>query len=50
MARYNTSSYQYETSPRKLQPEYTTVKKSYTKKRTNKKQNFKTQVKKFILV
>ena len=41
MARYNTSRYQYETSPRKLQPEYTPVKKKYPKKSTAKKTNIK---------
>lgn len=46
MARYNTNRYQYETSPRKLQPDYTQVKKRYPKKSTAKKQNVKTQVKK----
>ena len=46
MARYNTNRYQYETSPRKLQPDYTPVKKRYPKKSTAKKQNVKTQVKK----
>jgi len=46
MARYNTSRYQYETSPRKLQPEYTPVKKRYPKKSTAKKQDVKPQVKK----
>lgn len=39
MARYNTNRYQYETSPRKLQPEYRTEKKRYPKKSTAKKQN-----------
>ena len=46
MARYNTSRYQYETSPRKLQPEYTPVKKKYPKKSTAKKTSVKQQVKK----
>ena len=46
MARYNTNRYQYETSPRKLQPEYTPVKKKYPKKSTAKKANVKTQAKK----
>ena len=46
MARYNTNRYQYETSPRKLQPDYTPIKKRYPKKSTAKKQNVKTQVKK----
>lgn len=52
MARYNTNRYQYETSPRKLQPEYTPVKKRYPKKSTAKKQdtnksNQKQEVKSF---
>ena len=34
MARYNASRYQYETSPRKLQPEYEPIKKKYPKKST----------------
>ena len=34
MARYNANRYQYETSPRKLQPEYTPIKKTYPKKST----------------
>lgn len=34
MARYNANRYQYETSPRKLQPEYTPIKKQYPKKST----------------
>lgn len=46
MARYNTNRYQYETSPRKLQPDYTPVKKRYPKKSTAKKNNGKQQVKK----
>ena len=46
MARYNTNRYQYETSPRKLQPDYTPVKKRYPKKSTAKKQDVKPQVKK----
>ena len=46
MARYNQNRYQYETSPRKLQPEYTPVKKKYPKKSTAKKQEIKTNNKK----
>ena len=42
MARYNTSRYQYETSPRKLQPEYIPARKKYPKKSTAKQQNKKT--------
>ena len=47
MARYNTNRYQYETSPRKLQPEYTPIKKKYPKKSTASKKeiNIKTQKK-----
>ena len=32
MAGYNRNSYQYETSPRKLEPEYRPIKKKYPKK------------------
>lgn len=46
MARYNQNRYQYETSPRKLQPEYTPVKKKYPKKSTAKKQDVKISSKK----
>ena len=46
MARYNANRYQYETSPRKLQPDYAPVKKRYPKKSTAKKQNIKPQLKK----
>ena len=46
MARYNTNRYQYETSPRKLQPEYTPIKKKYPKKSTAKKSNDKAQIRK----
>lgn len=46
MARYNQSRYQYETSPRKLQPEYTPIKKKYPKKSTAKKQDVKSKAKK----
>ena len=31
MAGYNRNSYQYETSPRKLEPEYRPIKKKYPK-------------------
>ena len=34
MAKYNANRYQYETSPRKLQPEYEPIKKKYPKKST----------------
>ena len=37
MARYNKSIYQYETSPRKLKPEYEYIEKEYPKKSTAKK-------------
>lgn len=45
MAGYNRSRYQYETSPRKLQPEYRPTKKQYPKKSTAKKNNVKTKAK-----
>ena len=47
MARYNTNRYQYETSPRKLQPEYMPSKKKYPKQSTvsKKESNVKTQKK-----
>lgn len=37
MAGYNRNRYQYETSPRKLEPEYRPIKKKYPKKSTAKK-------------
>ena len=43
MARYAANRYQYETSPRKLQPEYTPIKKKYPKKSTTSKKNVDTQ-------
>ena len=46
MARYNTNRYQYETSPRKLQPEYIPVKKKYPKKSTAKKIDVKSKQRK----
>lgn len=45
MAGYNRSRYQYETSPRKIQPEYKPTKKQYPKKSTAKKNNVKTKAK-----
>lgn len=48
MARYNQSRYQYETSPRKLQPEYTPIKKKYPKKSTAKRKDVKQQAKKQV--
>lgn len=48
MARYNQSRYQYETSPRKLQPEYTPIKKKYPKKSTAKRNDIKKQTKKQV--
>lgn len=45
MARYNQSRYQYETSPRKLQPEYTPTKKKYPKKSTAKQTTTKQKAK-----
>lgn len=41
MAGYNRNSYQYETSPRKLEPEYRPTKKKYPKKSTAKKKDYK---------
>lgn len=35
MANYRYSRYQYETSPRKLEPEYEPIKKSYQKKKSS---------------
>ena len=43
MARYNANRYQYETSPRKLQPEYIPVKKKYPKKSTASKKTIDAQ-------
>lgn len=43
MARYNANRYQYETSPRKLQPEYTPIKKKYPKKSTLSKKTINAQ-------
>lgn len=37
MAGYNRNRYQYETSPRKLEPEYIPIQKKYPKKSTAKK-------------
>ena len=45
MANYRYSRYQYETSPRKLQPEYEPIKEPYSRKKTTtvkrKKENIK---------
>ena len=43
MARYNANRYQYETSPKKLQPEYTPIKKTYPKKSTASKKTIDAQ-------
>lgn len=43
MARYNTSRYQYETSPRKLQPDYEPIKKKYPRKSSARKNNINTK-------
>jgi len=43
MARYNANRYQYETSPRKLQPEYIPIKKKYPKKSTVSKKTIDAQ-------
>lgn len=49
MAGYNNRSrYQYETSPRKLQPEYRPTKQQYPKKSTAKKKDTKTKTKQQI--
>lgn len=48
MARYNANRYQYETSPRKLQPEYTPIKKQYPKKSTLSKKETKVDTKKKV--
>ena len=45
MARYNYNRYQYETSPRKLQPSYEPIKKRYPKKSTAKKTTTKVDIK-----
>ncbi len=39
MARYNTNRYQYETSPKKIQPNYKPQKKKYPKKSSTVKTN-----------
>ena len=46
MARYNQNRYQYETSPRKLRPEYEPIEKRYPKKSTAIKTTTKTKVQK----
>lgn len=45
MANYRYNRYQYETSPRKLEPEYEPVKTTYSKKKTTtvKKKNIETK-------
>lgn len=50
MAYQRYQGYQYETSPRKLQPEYEPIKNPYEKKKTStlKKQNNKKQAKKQV--
>ena len=60
MANYRYSRYQYETSPRKLEPEYEPIKRTYPKKKTttvNKKikktqnkKSVKTQVKAIVYI
>ena len=45
MAGYNKSRYQYETSPRKLQPEYKPTKKQYPKKSTARKNDVQKKAK-----
>ena len=44
MAGYNRNRYEYETSPRKLEPEYRPIKKSYPKKSTAKKKTAKKNI------
>lgn len=48
MANYRYNRYQYETSPRKLQPEYEPIKEPYSRKKTStlKKKNTNTKPKK----
>lgn len=48
MANYRYNRYQYETSPRKLQPEYEPIKEPYSRKKTStlKKKNTKAKPKK----
>ena len=41
MAYYGSSKYQYETSPRKIKPEYEQIKKKYPKKSSAKRNNSK---------
>ena len=50
MAGYRPYGYQYETSPRKLEPEYETIKNPYSKKRTStmKKKQTKAQPKRHL--
>lgn len=50
MANYRYSRYQYETSPRKLEPEYEPIKNPYSKKKTStvKKKQEKVQPKRHI--
>ncbi len=50
MAGYNRARYQYETSPRKLEPEYRPIKKRYPKKSTAKKVQQKQESKKVLQV
>ena len=45
MAGYNRNSYQYETSPRKLEPEYSPVTKKYPKKSVTPRNRNKTKIK-----
>lgn len=46
MAGYNRSRYQYETSPRKLKPEYEPIQKKYPQKSSTRKTDNKAQQKK----
>lgn len=45
MARYNINRYQYETSPRKIQPDYVPKQKQYPKKSTLSKKETKVKTK-----
>ena len=45
MAKYNQNGYQYETSPRKLKPDYKPTQKKYPKKSTAQKKKVATKVK-----
>ena len=52
MANYRYNRYQYETSPRKIEPEYEVIKEPYSRKKTTtvKKKNNKTKTKRHLKV